>query len=99
MSKALLRSLLVAGSALSGTACVAPAPSLAASSADHALADTPFPSLPSPGQVDEAAHTLGSPLNNPVTGSAISPLVIGGDRPPSLEALQAARPGSIPARG
>jgi len=99
MSKALLRSFLVTGCALSVLASFAPAPSLAASAADRALVDTPFPAVPSPGQVDEAAHTLGSPLNNPVTGSAISPLVIGGARPPSLESLQAARPGFNPSQG
>ncbi len=99
MSKALLRSLLVAGSALSGIACLVPSPSFAADSADTALVDVPVPALPSPGQVDDAAHSLGSPLNNPVTGAAITPLVIGGDRPPSLESLQAARPGFNPTQG
>ena len=99
MSKAILRSLLVAGSALSGIACLAPTPSLAASAADTALVDMSFPAMPSAGQVDDAAHRLGSPLNNPVTGATISPLVIGGDRPPSLESLQAARPGFNPSQG
>ncbi len=98
MSDALLRALLVAGSVLSGTACLASACS-AASPADAALTDRLFPAIPTFGQVDAAAHTLGSPLNNPVTGAAIAPQVIGGARPPSLEALQASRPGFNPAGG
>jgi defect-in-organelle-trafficking protein DotC len=40
-----------------------------------------------------AAQTLGNPLNQPVTGAAEIPAVGGGEAPPSLETLQAARPG------
>jgi len=99
MCKALLRPALAAGRALSFLVCVAAVPSFAASPAASDLVDVPFPSVPSAAQVDEAARTLGSPLNNPVTGAAISPLVIGGERPPSLESLQAARPGFNPSQG
>jgi len=53
----------------------------------------PVPPMPSPRIVDEAASVLGNPLNKPVTGAAEVPAIAGGERPPSLEALQAARPG------
>jgi defect-in-organelle-trafficking protein DotC len=43
--------------------------------------------------LDQAAQTLGNPINKPVTGAAEIPTVVGGEAPPSLEALQAARPG------
>ena len=99
MSNRLLRSLLVAGSALAGLACFGPTSCFAASPADAALVDVPSPVIPSFGQVDAAAHTLGSPLNNPVTGATINPLVIGAARPPSLEVLQASRPGFNPSQG
>src|SRR5437868_78987 len=46
-----------------------------------------------PGQADPAAALLANPLNRPVTGAADLPTIVGGERPPSLEALQAARPG------
>jgi defect in organelle trafficking protein DotC len=53
----------------------------------------PVPPAPSAAQVDQAAQTLGNPLNQPVTGASEIPSVVGGEAPPSLEALQAARPG------
>jgi defect in organelle trafficking protein DotC len=53
----------------------------------------PVPPMPPPQIVDEAASRLGNPLNKPVTGAAEVPAVEGGERPPSLEALQATRPG------
>lgn len=53
----------------------------------------PVPAQPTASQVDQAAQTLGNPLNQPVTGAKILPAVVGGDAPPSLEALQATRPG------
>ena len=55
----------------------------------------PVPPAPSGMQVDQAAHELGNPLNKPVTGAATSPAVVGGERPPSLETLQAMRPGGL----
>ena len=70
-------------------------PGFAADSAGS-LVDSAFPPVPSAGEVDRSAHRLGSPLNNPVTGSSEQPVVIGGQRPPSLESLQAARPGFNP---
>ena len=61
--------------------------------ADGAVAIYPVPPAPSPEAVDAAAHLLGNPLNKPVTGAAEVPAVIGGERPPSLETLQAVRVG------
>src|SRR5260370_24878440 len=61
------------------------------------LTDVPVP--PAPGQVDQAAQSLGNPINNPVTGSTLDPQVVGGESPPSLETLQAARPGFNPDKG
>ncbi|WP_276556822.1 type IV secretory system conjugative DNA transfer family protein, partial [Rhodoblastus acidophilus] len=55
----------------------------------------PVPPAPSPEEVDRRAHELGDPLNKPVTGALEEPAVVGGERPPSLEVLQAARPGTV----
>ena len=60
------------------------------------LTNMPVPPAPSAGQVEQAAHALGNPINNPVTGATIDPQVVGGTPPPSLETLQAARPGFNP---
>jgi defect in organelle trafficking protein DotC len=70
--------------------------SLALSHPGHAeggVYPDPVPPSPSAGQVDQAAQTLGNPINKPVTGAAEIPSVVGGEAPPSLEALQATRPG------
>ena len=55
----------------------------------------PVPPAPSPEEVDRRAKETGSPLNKPVTGASEVPQVVGGERPPSLETLQAARPGGV----
>jgi defect in organelle trafficking protein DotC len=57
------------------------------------LTDTPVPPLPSPGQVEQGTEELGNPVNKPVTGASEVPRIVGGERPPSLEWLQATRPG------
>jgi defect in organelle trafficking protein DotC len=76
---------------LAGLASVRP--SLAGEvSADTALTDLPVPPAPSSDEVDDAAHGLANPINIPVTGATITPRVGGGEAPPSLESLQAARP-------
>jgi defect in organelle trafficking protein DotC len=64
-----------------------------------AVTNMAVPPAPTPGMVDQAAGVLGNPINNPVTGAAIAPLVVGGQPPPSLETLQAARPGFTPGKG
>src|SRR5271165_6455663 len=61
---------------------------------DDSLIVMPIPPQPSPATVDDAAHRTGNPINKPVTGAAIEPEVVGGDRPLSLESLQATRAGS-----
>jgi len=79
---------------------VAPAPvpvpvtTTAAPAPDNSLIVMPIPPQPSPATVDASAHELGNPRNNPVTGASIEPEVVGGERPLSLESLQATRPGS-----
>jgi len=88
-----LRRVLGAFTILAGLGAALPA---LAANPDRALYDNAIPPLPSQDQVDSAAPVLGSPLNNPVTGSSSQVLIIGGDRPPSLESLQAARPGFNP---
>ena len=71
----------------------APLVALPANPAANRLSVLPVPPLPPPQIVDEAASVLGNPLNKPVTGASEVPRIEGGERPPSLEALQAARPG------
>jgi len=90
-----LHGLLGGAAILTGLAIGLPA--FAARAGDPV--DSPVPPIPNLGQVDQAAHTIASPLNTPVTGSSTQPVVIGGERPPSLEALQAARPGFNPSAG
>ena len=46
-----------------------------------------------PGEGERAASSLANPLNRPITGAKDLPTIVGGERPPSLEFLQAARPG------
>ena len=57
------------------------------------------PPTMAPGQAEPAAAALANPLNRPITGAKDLPTIIGGERPPSLEALQAARPGDQPGDG
>ena len=79
---------------------VAPAPAAvpittaAPPASDNSLIVMPIPPQPSPGAIDAAAHKTGNPINKPVTGASIEPEAVGGERPLSLESLQAARPGS-----
>ena len=76
----------------------APSPSEAAPAAStrpDGVIVMPVPPAPSAAGVDQAAHELGNTLNKPVTGAAENPRVVGGERPPSLETLQAARPGGL----
>jgi defect in organelle trafficking protein DotC len=87
-----LRVALCAATMLSVTGLSAPAWPQSAGP----LTNMPVPPAPSAGQVEQAAHALGNPINNPVTGATIDPQVVGGTPPPSLETLQAARPGFNP---
>lgn len=58
----------------------------------------PIPQPPQPGadQVDQADPALANPINKPVTGATTLDEVVGGEAPPSLEALQNTRPNDEP---
>ena len=60
------------------------------------IQETPFPPLPTAAEYSRAARGLANPLNQPITGASELPVIVGGQPPPSLEALQAARPGDQP---
>ena len=64
-----------------------------ASHAQDALTSPRVPPDPSPEQVEQNLPDLGNALNKPITGAQEDPLVVGTPPPPSLEALQATRPG------
>jgi defect-in-organelle-trafficking protein DotC len=75
---------------------------LAASGAGHAkdaLTSPRVPPDPNPDQVEQNVPELANPLNEPITGASEDPLVVGTEPPPSLEALQATRPGDEPGDG
>lgn len=57
------------------------------------------PADPAPEAVETAVPDLANPLNQPITGARIDPLVGGTEPPPSLETLQAARPGDVAGDG
>ena len=61
---------------------------------DNGLIVMPVPPQPSRATVDAAARETSDPINKPVTGASIEPQIVGGDKPLSLELLQATRPGS-----
>src|SRR5260370_25432384 len=61
--------------------------------ASDSLTSPRVPPDPTPDQVEQNLSQLGNPLNKPVTGASEDPLVVGTEPPPSLEALQATRPG------
>ena len=61
---------------------------------DNGLIVMPVPPQPSSATVDAAARQTANPINKPVTGASIEPEIVGGDKPLSLESLQATRPGS-----
>jgi defect-in-organelle-trafficking protein DotC len=63
------------------------------------LVDGPVPPMPSVEQFDAAIPALANPLNQPITSARMAPSIVGGDAPPSLEALQATRPGDEPGDG
>ena len=61
-----------------------------------ALTASPVPPVPTSGEVAQGTERLGNWANNPITRAQEQPEVTGGERPPSLEALQAAGPGINP---
>jgi defect-in-organelle-trafficking protein DotC len=61
--------------------------------ANQTLSSPRVPPDPTPGQVEGNVPDLANPMNKPITGGSEQPLVVGTQPPPSLEQLQAARPG------
>lgn len=61
--------------------------------AEPSLTSGRLPPEPTFDQIEQNVPELANPLNKPVTGASIDPLVVGTVAPPSLEALQATRPG------
>ena len=61
--------------------------------AQDSLTSPRVPPDPTTDQVEQNLPALGNPLNQPITGGSQDPLVVGTEPPPSLEALQATRPG------
>ncbi|MGH7058587.1 MAG: type IV secretory system conjugative DNA transfer family protein, partial [Acetobacteraceae bacterium] len=57
------------------------------------------PAEPSEQQIEQNLPALGNSLNTPITGASEQPGVVGVQAPPSLEALQAARPNHGKKRG
>lgn len=90
------RTLLVAAMVLYGASFGRP---VWAQTQPPAITDMAVPPAPTAQVVDQSAAVLGAPINNPITGAAVVPQVVGGDAPPSLEVLQAARPGFNPGQG
>ena len=83
-----LRTVLLAATMVAGFAS-APL----AYAGDGSLTSPRVPPDPTPEQVEQNVPALANPLNKPITGASQDPLVAGTDPPPSLEALQAIRPG------
>ena len=81
------RALLAAATVLAGVSGVIPA------QADDTLTSPRVPPDPTLDQVESNVPDLANPLNKPITGGSEQPLVVGTEPPPSLETLQAARPG------
>jgi len=82
------RVLLTAAALVAGFACVP-----ISVRAGGSLTSPRVPPDPTPEQIEQNLPALGNPLNKPVTGASEDPLVVGTAPPPSLEALQATRPG------
>jgi len=59
----------------------------------------PVPPEPDLATIERKTRILGNALNTPITGAKEVPAMTGEERPPSLEALQAARPGPQPGDG
>ena len=76
------------------TSCLGVFGSGSAAIAQNELIAPAVPAEPYPAQVQANLPALGNPLNNPIAGSSEEPGVTGTPAPPSLEALQAARPGA-----
>lgn len=84
-----LRACLLAATMAPGLATISPA-----SADDGGVLTSPrVPPDPTPEQVEQNGPDLANPLDKPITGASEDPLIVGTEPPPSLEALQATRPG------
>jgi len=81
------RGLVLAGTIMTAVLAAGPA------RAQNSLKSPGVPPAPTPAQVERNVPALANPINSPITGSSEQPLVVGTPPPPSLEALQDARPG------
>ena len=88
-----LRASLLAGGMIATVAATGPA------HAQGTLTSPRVPPDPTPTQVERNVPDLGNALNKPITGAQESPVVTGTAPPPSLEALQATRPGDQKGNG
>src|SRR6516165_168714 len=61
--------------------------------ADGSLTSPNVPPDPTPDQIEQNVPDLANPMDKPITGASQDPVVVGTPAPPSLEALQATRPG------
>lgn len=84
-----LRAALLSASVLS----VVPFGAGALAAGEGSVTFLPSPPIPGQAAYTAAAQNLAAQVNQPITGASTLPVVEGGDAPPSLEQLQAARPG------
>jgi defect-in-organelle-trafficking protein DotC len=84
---------------LAGAAALAVSLAFGCALAQRTPTSSRLPPEPTFDQIDGNVPDLANPLNQPVTGARIDPLVGGTEPPPSLESLQAARPGDEPGDG
>jgi defect-in-organelle-trafficking protein DotC len=78
---------------LAGCAALWLAAPLAQAQDDGGLTSPRVPPDPTLDQVEQNVPELANSLNKPITGGSEDPLVVGTPAPPSLETLQATRPG------
>ncbi|MGI4796155.1 MAG: type IV secretion system DotC family protein [Janthinobacterium lividum] len=81
------RRILLVATVLAGMA-VAPL-----AQAEGTVSDYPVPPVPTPGQISADEPATANPINSPITGALQLDKIVGGETPPSLEALQDMRPG------
>lgn len=67
--------------------------------AQDSLTSPGVPPAPTAAQAEQNVPALANPINSPISGASEQPLVVGSPPPPSLEALQDARPGQQPNNG
>ena len=79
-SAARLRAILAGATMLGGLGVAIPVRAQW-TQAPPAIQDMAVPPAPTAQTVDQSAGVLGNPINNPVTGAAIVPQVVGGSRP------------------